>query len=335
MQGLLKSYQKKLTNLSRHNRALLLLRLSAEQDMDLHELDFVLGEPSFGLIKDIIKQKKQIPLCPQVDSRNTKANELSRKIRLIKRKDDFVFEERGARDLYIGFPFVEGQLQDGSLVRAPLLFFPVQIAEKSGNWVLEQRSDAEISFNKSFLLAYSHYNKVQLSDEFLETDFAELSDNSRAFLTEIYELLKVSPLEINFNSALFEDKLQFFLNRKTEDFEFHTEAGQLKLEPHAVLGIFPQAGSYLVPDYEAWLNAETEPDLESFLLSRQGESKPFKEENLITPFQLDVSQELAMRQVKEGKSLVVQGPPGTGKSQLICNLIADYVAVGKTGIGCL
>ena len=26
---------------------------------------------------------------------------------------------------------------------------------------------------------------------------------------------------------------------------------------------------------------------------------------------------------------MVQGPPGTGKSQLICNLIADYIARGK------
>src|SRR5690606_37876075 len=30
-----------------------------------------------------------------------------------------------------------------------------------------------------------------------------------------------------------------------------------------------------------------------------------------------------------GTSLVIQGPPGTGKSQLICNVISDFIARGK------
>ena len=54
-----------------------------------------------------------------------------------------------------------------------------------------------------------------------------------------------------------------------------------------------------------------------------------KEEHTFTPFQIDASQEAALKAVKQGNSLVVQGPPGTGKSQLICNLIADYIARGK------
>src|SRR5690606_23431194 len=54
-----------------------------------------------------------------------------------------------------------------------------------------------------------------------------------------------------------------------------------------------------------------------------------KEEHTFTPFKQDASQENALKAVKKGRSLVVHGPPGTGKSQLICNLISDFIVRGK------
>ncbi len=54
-----------------------------------------------------------------------------------------------------------------------------------------------------------------------------------------------------------------------------------------------------------------------------------REEQILTPFAIDESQEGIIRAVKSGKSVVVQGPPGSGKSQLICNLMADFAAQGK------
>ncbi len=44
----------------------------------------------------------------------------------------------------------------------------------------------------------------------------------------------------------------------------------------------------------------------------------------------DPSQEEAVLRARQGNSYVIQGPPGTGKSQTITNLIADYVARGKS-----
>src|SRR5690606_2731007 len=54
------------------------------------------------------------------------------------------------------------------------------------------------------------------------------------------------------------------------------------------------------------------------------------EQNTFAVFDLDAPQELVLQEVKRGKSVVVQGPPGTGKSQLICNLVTDFTARGKT-----
>jgi len=44
----------------------------------------------------------------------------------------------------------------------------------------------------------------------------------------------------------------------------------------------------------------------------------------------DSSQLVCIEAVKSGSNLVIQGPPGTGKSQTITNLIAEFIARGKS-----
>ena len=120
--------------------------------------------------------------------------------------------------------------------------------------------------------------------------------------------------------------------------------GELKLFPEAVLGIFPQAGSQLVPDYLQLIEQHAIHDLEEFFLQKTANkdetqlaaesisNHTISEEKLYTPFVLDAFQENAIKAIKQGKSIVIQGPPGTGKSQLICNLLADAIASGKKAL---
>jgi superfamily I DNA and/or RNA helicase len=156
--------------------------------------------------------------------------------------------------------------------------------------------------------------------------------------------LKDSPVEINFNQENFIDALHDYKEYTKTEFEAGHEEGMLKLFPEAVLGVFPQAGSYLVPDYLHLIEEDRYQDIEDFIASRmrpedrqQGRHSPeyfyflnkVKEEETFTPFKIDAYQENALKAVKRGNSLVVVGPPGTGKSQLICNLISDFTARGK------
>ncbi|QHT69117.1 DUF4011 domain-containing protein [Rhodocytophaga rosea] len=332
MQKILKHYLKRLTNLSSSNKSLLLLTLPAGQFFDLNELDFLNNKPSFELIAQLIAGKESIYLCDGQDSRFDKVNEASTILKKIDRTENFIEEERGARDLYVGYPMIRGKLSDGTLIRCPLLFFPVSLELRQNRWMLLQRTEEEITLNKSFLLAYAYFNNVTISDEWIETGFADFNADSRIFRTQLYELLKQSPLEINFNQDLFTDKLQSFQRFLKADFEAQEKTGELKLFPEAVLGIFPQAGSYLVPDYQILLQQNEVQSLEEFFLTKRQDTTtalPIKEEHTFTPFAIDASQENAIKAIKSGQSMVIQGPPGTGKSQLICNLIADYIARGK------
>ncbi|GAB2530650.1 AAA domain-containing protein [Rufibacter soli] len=330
---LLKQYQRRLLNLSGSNRSLVLLKPSASLHLDLHALDHAHKGPSFGYVQDLMAGKQTITLCEVADARDAALAPLTKSLKTIQRRANMIWEERGAKELFVGWPFVEGAFPDGTLVRCPLVFFPVELkVSDKRQWQLVRSEDSPAFFNKSFLLAYAHYYNVAPDENLMEEDFEDFPSDALEFRTRLYETLKASNLEINFNQELLQDVLLPFKAYKREDLEKTWKPGQLKLQPEAVLGIFAQAGSYQLSDYEELLENPPTDSLEELLLP-QTEGNPAHaqlEQQLFTAFDADASQESALRQVKSGQSVVVQGPPGTGKSQLICNLVSDYLARGKT-----
>ncbi|MVM40212.1 DUF4011 domain-containing protein [Spirosoma sp. HMF3257] len=327
--------------------------LPAGQFLDLQETDFLLNKPAFTIVADLIGRKPSVALCEVLDPRQERSNEVSRKLRRIDRTARFIEEERGTEDLYVGWPFIKGKFLDETVVHGPLLFFSVQIEQQGKFWKLTRRGDELAFLNPTLALAYGQFNQVKLPDELVEKTMDEFDRDPVTFRTQLYEWLKTTPLEINFNSDLFTDKLQFFNKQTTKDLAQLERTGELKLYPEAVLGIFPQAGSFLVPDYDALLaRSEEQGAVDEELVEEQDaahaevlapsllfptldpivpapRSLPLAEKSIHTPLPMDASQEAAVRAVKAGQSLVVQGPPGTGKSQLIANLMADAAASGK------
>ena len=345
MQQILQSYLRRLTNLSSNNRSLLLLKTGTEQFMDIHDFDFAVKEPSFSILEGLIGQKSQIHLCSVLDSRDGEANALSQRLKKLHRLEKFIFEERGGKDLYVGWPFVRGKFSNDTVVRCPLMFFPVNLDISGNMWNLELRNNVNVTLNKSFLLAYAHFNEIKIDEDLLERVFDDFDKDSRLYRTSLYELFKESNIELNFNQENFVDRFTRFEHFKKTDLDNLCKKGELKLYPEAVLGIFPQAGSYLVSDYlqliennpvnsleEFFIKKTAEVDKDEIDLTKHSESfrflKRIKEEQTFTPFEMDAFQENAIKAVKSGNSIVVQGPPGTGKSQMICNLISDYIARG-------
>lgn len=326
---------RRLTNLSGNNRSLLLLKLHSEQLLDIQKLSFLNGEKAFEIINALIAGKSK-KICPVLDSRMEATNDASKRLKRLQRLDKFIFEERGSNDLHVGWPMVRGKFLDGTLVRCPLLYFPVSINQENSTWYLSPREDAGITFNKSFLLAFEFYNKVKLSADLPDTSFEEFEADSTAFRTQLYDVLKDS-VELNFNRDLFVDELIPFEEFKRDEFETQHNNGELKLFSEAVLGIFPQAGSQLVPDYNHLIERKSFSSLEEFFSAMTQSTdqqvdkwiSSIREEKIYAPFSLDAYQEHALRICKDGRSLVVQGPPGTGKSQLIANLMADAIASRK------
>lgn len=333
--NIFQTYLNRLTNLTANNRSILLLRLPKEQFIDVHKFNLLDHKPSFHVIAALLAGKAA-KVCQVLDSRVEANNEVSERLKRLQRLDRFIFEERGSNDLHIGWPFVRGKLMDGTLIRAPLLFFPVNLKQSRNDWIVEPRRDAGIVLNKSFALAYAYFNKVDLPDDLLETNFEDFDKDSTVWRTQLYQLLQ-DKVQLNFNPDNFRDELTPFAEFKKADFDASNHVGALTLFPEAVLGIFPQAGSQLVADYKYLIDVENFSDIDAFFLRNVSEQEEvpaqeeevIREERLYIPFETDAWQENAIKKTKAGKSIVVQGPPGTGKSQLICNLVADAVASGK------
>ena len=337
MLQLLQNFQKKLTNLTSSNRSLYLPRLSAENDIDLADFEYVSpSKTAFSLLEDIIIRNKKVLLSPYIDSRDAENNQISKRLQKIFHKSTLVQQERGAKDLYLGYPFVEGRLNSGQYIRCPLLFFPVSLSLSSSKseklfWQIAVREEELPTFNKSFLLAYSYYNKVSLDEALHDFQLEDPFDDLLSFRNSLYQLLKDSKIELNFNSDTFSNQLKQIIDFKAEEMEASYAEGQLKMQPQAVLGLFPQAGSFIYADYEQWIQECSYADTESFFVEKSSE-KPaslVKEEHVLNIFPIDASQEDAILAIKRGKSIVVQGPPGTGKSQLIASLAGDFAAAGK------
>lgn len=330
MKSILKSYRHRLLNLGAGNRALLLLRLSRELHLDVNELDFINNKPAFTVVEKLIGGKKAV-LAPYADSRYAPVTPVSRRLRYIQRKTNLVFEERGSQELYLGWPFVHGQFSDGTTVRCPLLFFPVKLQVNAAQeWELLPDETQPAQFNQSFVLAYAHYMGTPLAEPLLELDLGTLPTHPLEFRTQVYELLKEQQLKVHAGREFFTDKLKTFHDYKKADYEADLKPGQLYLEQEAVLGLYPQAASYLLSDYDELLERDELQEMEDlFAAPETSTSQAPQAQHTFTAFAMDASQEVALQQVKQGKSLVVQGPPGTGKSQLICNLVSDFTARGK------
>ncbi|AKD03253.1 AAA domain-containing protein [Pontibacter korlensis] len=331
MKDILKNYRRRLLNLGSSNRALVLLRLYRELHLDVEALDFVNGKPAFDVLGKLLSGKKKITLSPYADSRHAPVAAVSRRLRFIKRKAEMIFEERGSRELYLGWPFVHGKFSDGTAVRSPLLFFPVKLQVNAAQeWELQPDEAQPPQFNQSFLLAYAHYMETPLAEELVELDLSTLPQHPLEFRTKVYELLKEHQLSINAGREFFTDKLKRFTDYKKADYETELKPGQLHLEQEAVLGIFPQTASYLLTDYDALLEQGELQEMEQLFGTPEASTNlSTQAQHTFTAFAMDASQEAALQAVKQGQSVVVQGPPGTGKSQLICNLVSDFTARGK------
>ncbi|MES1160438.1 MAG: DUF4011 domain-containing protein, partial [Bacteroidota bacterium] len=105
---------------------------------------------------------------------------------------------------------------------------------------------------------------------------------------------------------------------------------------HMVLGNFNYKKMSLVRDYNLVIDQQLQHPVFDALFSDQPRVHPQHTFDLNRPddwfhvITADPTQTRAILQSRAGYSYIIQGPPGTGKSQTITNLIADFVARGKS-----
>lgn len=322
------TFKRKLTNLSSANPYLFLRRLKADVFLDLPEIEKTTLQPAWEIINAIFQDKKSIPICPIVNPGDGEETRLSLKINSLLKRQKLTIQERGSNELQLAFPFVLGLWPDGSWVKTPLLLLPISISKDSKNWYLKADKE-EIMVHPAFLLAYSFHFQQPLEETLFEKPLNLDPEDGIGFLTQLYQILKESRLDVHFNQELFGSRISSFTEVSKSDPPMGFQPGMLKLQPEAVLGLFPQSDSILIPDFQ-YLE-DNKVDLETiFLKNIQASTTTPREKEILPVLPMDGSQEACLKEIKKGKSILVKGPPGTGKSQLIANLMADAIGEGKT-----
>ncbi|QDH77664.1 DUF4011 domain-containing protein [Echinicola soli] len=325
-------YMNRLMDLSARNRSVFLPKLVSTQMIDLKEFEFLEYENSFAYITELLGRKKKIPLVPAEDARDAKVNQLSLRLKRLGQRVKLAEEESGEKSLYVGWPFIEGKLPNDQAIRCPLLFFPVRIVEEGKKWFFKKKSGDQPFFNRAFLLAYANAHQQSFKKEWWENPLEHFPKEPTPFRTALYQFLQ-KELTLNFGQELFQDKLDDFKEKSAAEVGKVFKAGMLKLRPNAILGQFSQKSSFLIKDYEELMDKFSGENLEGLFtewFADEREEQPSRAEgSLFNTLPLDASQEEVLKTVRQGGSCVVEGPPGTGKSQLICNLVADFISRDK------
>jgi len=280
------------------------------------------------------KYKKQL----NEDAGHLIASEIS-KIKELAREVEEIEKETGKYELYIGYPFVFGSINQGitkTLVKAPLVLFPVKIDIGSDDTVeLRMNNSESIQLNRALIFAYAQAKRIDLGE--LELEFESLSGFGG--VKAIIDYLASARIKIDCSSSK-----QIYNYSKFKEPEAN---GELSVRYGALLARLALSNS-IYNDYSVLEKKNLTNDAIVELLRNTGarskgrlaflERLKFKKpvrakrtvrRNSYIVKMLDFSQSEVVKKVDEMGNMVIYGPPGTGKSQTIVNIITDAICKNK------
>jgi hypothetical protein len=234
---------------------------------------------------------------------------LERMLKNIFRKAHTDYQDRGVRILYLAFGTLIWKDQEKSAeIRSPLVLCPVDLGRESARapYVLSL-AEEETILNPALQ--------------------AKLLNDFNIKLPEIPEDWEEESLSTYFDAVA----------RKVEMIEW-------TVETTAVIGLFSfhklviyqdlltNAGHIKAHQVVRALTGEqaANSDVAGDVVDERQLDTIQKPETTFQILDADSSQQQCIQAVLQGVSLVLQGPPGTGKSQTIANIIAEFIARGKT-----
>jgi hypothetical protein len=279
----------------------------AEQDKkDNTQDELFANEP---LETQALSSPKSTPKQDELVCSGATRTTLERTLTNIFRKARTDYQERGVRILYLAFGTLVWKDQEKSAeIRSPLVLCPVNLGRESARapYVLSL-AEEETILNPA--LQAKLFNDFTIKLPEIPEDWDEES------LSTYFDTVarKVEPLEWTVETTAVIGLFSFHKLVMYQD--LLTNAGHIKAH-HVVRALTGEqmANSDVVGDVvdERQLDAIQQPEATFQILDA------------------DSSQQQCIQAVLQGVSLVLQGPPGTGKSQTIANVIAEFIARGKT-----
>jgi hypothetical protein len=317
-----------------------LYKMRNSRHVDVVRLDRVVSDRSERVVT-MLDASRNIPLLSAEEAdRDRGSRSLATALRELHREANARVEETGRRDVFVGYPFLEGVV-NGYYVRAPLVLHPFDLVgdgRGAGTYALKRREDEPPFANQALLRLVFAKKGFPCTDETNRVLDAAAAESPEALIAAL--------AKVGLALAVPEEPLAEFPDLEAAATTLLGEG--LAVRTFAVLGFFPQSSSDLLKDYDDLIQQIKAPDglpLNQLLHAacqvlppslRGDVPPPATEASADQPVIFaDPSQRAAVRAARSSRLLVMDGPPGTGKSQTIVNLVADTLAHGgKVGIVC-
>lgn len=346
-------YREKLLQTNPRNRCIYLGKEYQKHAFDITRLEAFDEKISEKILKNAFSHKGLTLIENQYDTEE----EISIGNRLYElwRNLNQFENETGTQYGYLGYPFLEGHLDDGFFIRAPVVLFPIKLSyqKSTKGWYLDFPKDSVPILNHTLLVALRNHSQIHFGEK-LENEFDK-------FIEEIKPTLK--DLEYNFLKYVEKLLLKIGCHIKDENFGAKTlpiteiktlqleseEKKPLKISNHKIIGNFPQGDSSIYEDYNTLISQIGNPELNHEVVSRllstespslfhvenpqkSDEVSPFiihNNEKLNLSLNSDSSQDEIVVSSQNSPCTVISGPPGTGKSQVIVNIITNAISRGQ------
>lgn len=238
----------------------------------------------------------------------------------VKEKNDSIKKTLGKNDLYIGYPYIQGQFNKDKVVRAPLILHKVTL-DYSGEKIIVSNENTRL-LNPVFIMSYLVENNLIYKDKL---DFEILEDE---YMPIVFKIL-------NNIGIKYEDKTDSVLSKMVKltkkEFKDRYKYNDNNFEIYScvTLGIFPISDKKIYDDVVELRDNEEINEMLNKFYDKETEVKVFDDEDkdveenklkYITV--LDYSQKKTLQEALS-KNAIIQGPPGTGKSQVIVNIAAN------------
>lgn len=239
-------------------------------------------------------------------------------LRNIRRRSKSAIEESGVNILYLAFGFLRWyESQDSDVERtAPLFLMPISI-EKS---VLDPQTRTfkySISFSGDDILPNLSLFELLKKDFGLALPDLDNTTNPESYLKDVEKMIKHAQprWEVKrFGTISFFNFSKLLMWRDLDPANW--PGGDSSLSGHPIIKRFLQSSD------ENAGSGPGEDDYQIDEISDIHEKYPIIDD-------ADSSQHSAIKDVIDGKNLIIEGPPGTGKSQTITNIIAAALANKK------
>lgn len=220
------------------------------------------------------------------------------------------YNERGVRILYVAFGLLTWkEIETSENVTSPLILVPVELRRESIRYPFSLFPIGEdVILNPALRIKLQKDFKINLPDisnNWEEKNLLEFFNSIKKLVTDTS--WSITPEEVYISLFSFFKLVMYNdLDRNEEVAGHHrivSALGEGTIQKDMIVSDLPS---------EEKLDEIQQP-LDTFQI-----------------LDADSSQQLCIQYALRGQSFVIQGPPGTGKSQTIANIIAEFIARGKS-----